>query len=295
MRFSRIGYSLYEGLASIKRNGLMSLVCITTVALCLTVFGFFILLTANLGYIARDLESQIEIVAYLKDDISLQSVQGLKQSVFAIEGVSSVDYISKADALKRLRERFGNNSYLLEGLDEINPLPASIEVKVSDPDLISGVAEQIGEMPQVEEIDYRQDLVTRLLAVTKVLRLGGGVLISLLAIATIMLISNTIRITVFARRKEIAIMKLVGATDSLISGPFLAEGLYMGAIGAGIAAAISALVYRWVAKSVIFALPFIPVLKPFPLVRDVSILILAIGTVIGALGSWISMRKYLRV
>lgn len=297
MRLRTWGYLWREALVGIWRNRLLALASLSTVAVCLTVLAGVVLVAVNLQHMASFVESQVEIVAYLRPDFNRVWTDLLLEKVRSLPGVAEARFVSREEALDRLCRQLGERCELLEGLDEpgANPIRDSVEVTLTAPEHARSVAEALRRLDSVEEVSHRQDVVDRLLRLTQLMRLIGLVLVVLLGAATVFVISNTIRLTVFARRREIAIMKLVGATDAFIRWPFFLEGLLLGLGGALLASAVAALGYGYVVRLLVQALPFLPVLDPLPLLWNLGKLLLAMGALIGALGSALSLRRFLHV
>ena len=231
-------YFIQEVSRSLRRNNWTSFASIGTVAVSLFVLGVFLLLVLNMNRMAAALESQVQISVYLEDGLKADDRQDIASDIEALQGIESIRYISKDEAKARLEDRLGDQKYLLDALGDKNPLPDSFEVVVKSPDLVETAAKAIDRMNGVQEAKYGQDVIEHLFAITRLIRIFGLVLMVLLAGATLFIISNTIRLTVFARRKEIAIMKYVGATDWFIRWPFLLEGMVLGFVG-GVLAAIA--------------------------------------------------------
>lgn len=295
MRLRSLKYASREAVASFKTNGFMSAASISTVAISLLVLSMFLLLAVNLDHMAGTLENQVEITAYLKGDLDQAGIKALQNKVAALPGVAQAKFVSKDDALKRLRAQFGDKQDLLDAVADMNPLRNSFEIKASSPDQVGPVAAALKALPGVEEADYKQQVVERLFKFTRALRIFGLALVVVLAVATVFIISNTIRLTVFARRKEIAIMKLVGATDAFIRRPFIIEGMLFGVGGALAAMLLVWRAYIWALNSVNQSLPFLPVLGPSPLLKNVTLALFVLGAVLGAAGSALSIRRFLRV
>ncbi|MGE5484550.1 MAG: permease-like cell division protein FtsX [Ignavibacteriales bacterium] len=295
MRPSSLGYAVREAFRSIRRNSLMSLASISTVGLCLLCLCTFYLVSMNVRFVASTLESQVEIRAFLVEGIESQRIKEIEATISGYPEVDSVKYVGKDDALRRLREQFGQYRDLLAEIEEANPLPQSFEIKMKQPDRVTEVADSISRLKGVESVSYKRELVERLFLVTRVLRLFGSILVGALGLATVVLVSNTIRLTLFARRKEIAIMKLVGATDSFIRAPFMIEGLTLGLVGALLAALVTRFSYAWVAVNIPKVVPFLPILPSRPLVDRLSLVVLGVGSFMGAAGSALSLRRFMRV
>ncbi len=295
MKMRTSEYMVRETLISLKRHNWMSIASISTVAVSLFVLGIFMILVLNMNRMASFLESQVQISVYLKDDLSKEDIRGIGDDIRGLQGIDTVAFISRSDAEKRLRERLGEQAYLLDALGEENPLPDSYEVTVRDPSMVETAAKAIAEFSGVEQTKYGQDVVEHLFDITRLIRIFGLVLMLLLAGATLFIISNTIRLTVFARRKEVAIMKYVGATDWFIRWPFMLEGVVMGFAGGVIAAIALKLVYAAAAAKIYDTLAFFPLIPEQPFMTIIGMLIVISGMAIGALGSSISLKRFLKV
>ncbi len=293
--FRLIGRSVAEGLKSIWAHGLMSLASVGTVTVSLLVLAVFLLVAANLSYVADVLESQVEIVAYCNPEFDRQWEGELLDKVESIPGVGEVLFVSREDALDRLREQFGSQADLLSAVEEDNPLRDSIEITVTDPDRIEEVAAGVSEIESIQDVAYPREVVQRLYSVTEALRAAGVALVFLLAAATFLLISNTIRLTIYARRDEIEIMRLVGASAAFIWGPLVVEGLFLGLIGAGLAGAVVSWGYADLINSLQLSLPFLPLLDTEPLMGNLIQLLGIIGAFLGLLSSWFSAQRYVRI
>ena len=295
MRFSTKQYFIKETYKSIRRNGFMSFASISTVAVSLLVLGMFLMIFLNTNNLAQYLENQVQISVYMQDSATDKELASVKDKLTKMPGVVKVTQVNKQQALERFKKRLGDQEQLLNSLGKENPFPNSFEVQVDNPDRIKVLTPQIGQLPKVETAKFGQEVVEHLFQLTKILRLGGIVLVVFLAMATLFIISNTIRLTVFARRKEVIIMKYVGATDWFIRWPFLLEGMPLGFFGAVVAFVLINSIYASLLDRIHATLAFLPLLPTSPLLLYVDLFLLAAGTGIGALGSYISLRKFLRV
>ena len=295
MSFSTKEYFIKETYKSIRRNGFMSFASISTVAVSLLVLGMFLLIFLNTNNLAKYLESQVQVSVYMQDDAKAEELTSVKEQLQKMPGVVKVTAVSKEQALERFKERLGDQEQLLNSLGKDNPFPNSFDVQVDNPERIKAITPLIGQLPKVETAKFGQEVVEHLFQLTKILRFGGVVLIIFLAMATLFIISYTIRLTVFARRKEVVIMKYVGATDWFIRWPFLLEGMTLGFFGAILASLLINSIYSALLDRIHATLAFLPLLPPSPLLGYVTLFLLAAGTGIGALGSYISLRKFLRV
>lgn len=288
-------YFIQEVFLSLKRNNWMSAASIGTVAVSLFVLGVFLILVLNMNRLASSLESQVQISVYLADDLKKADRDDLAFDIKNMQGIESIKFVSRDEAKERLAQRLGDQKYLLDALGEQNPLPNAFELTVKQPDMVETAAKAIEKMPGVEAAKYGQDVVENLFAITRLMRIFGVALMLLLAGATLFIISNTIRLTVFARRKEIAIMKYVGATDWFIRWPFLLEGIVLGFVGGIIAALVLRSFYAAMAAKIYDTLAFFPLMPQYPFMNYVAIAIILSGMAIGAIGSTISLKRFLKV
>lgn len=288
-------YFIQEVFHSLRRNNWMTFASIGTVAVSLFVLGVFLILVLNMNRLAGMLESQVQISVYLEDHLTDREKRQIGYDIESLQGIDSVTYVDRETAKERLKERLGDQKYLLDALSEDNPLPDAFEVTVTTPSVVESAAGAIDSMQGVEEAKYGQDVVEHLFDITRLMRIFGFVLMGLLGGATLFIISNTIRLTVFARRKEIAIMKYVGATDWFIRWPFLLEGIVLGCIGGFIAAVALRSFYAAMAAKIYSTLAFFPLMPQYPFMNYVTAAILLAGIVIGAIGSVISLKRFLRV
>lgn len=294
MKLISLRFGVRQTLRSVRQNALMSLASIMTVALSLMVVGIFGLIAVNLDHIAQAAERQVEVTAFIKDDLAQPAVDILAGQIKAVAGVTKVTFVSKEEALTRLKAVF-NDPDLLAEVEQQNPLYRSFEVGTDKPEAIKPAAAAIAKLPGVLKTTYKQELVDKLFRITRGIRVAGAAVMIALLLAMIMIISNTIRITVFARRREIGIMKLVGATDTFIRWPFVCEGMFLGIVGSVVTAIILWISYSWAWNGLQRSLPFIPIVPKQPLLLNMTLLVVAAGVVIGAVGSAMSLRRFLRV
>ena len=295
MSFSTKEYFVKETYKSIRRNGFMSFASISTVAVSLLVLGMFLMIFLNTNNLAQYLESQVQVSVYMQDSATDKELAAVKEKLTKMPGVVKVTQVSKQQALERFKKRLGDQEQLLNSLGKDNPFPNSFEVQVDSPERIKVLTPQLSQLPKVETAKFGQEVVEHLFQLTKILRFGGILLVVFLAMATLFIISNTIRLTVFARRKEVIIMKYVGATDWFIRWPFLLEGMTLGFFGAVVAFILINSIYSGLLERIHATLAFLPLLPTSPLLLYVDLFLLVAGTGIGALGSYISLRKFLRV
>ena len=295
MKVRTIEYYIREVFISLRRNNWMSVASIGTVAVSLFIFGMFLMMVMNMNKLAENMESQVQINVYLLDKVDREQARDIEKDLKEIEGVESVGFVTKDEAMERFKDRLGDQKTLLDALDETNPLPDSFEVTVTNPDLVKTAAEKMEKLDGVECAKYGQDVMEHLFEITRLLRIFGFTLMLVLSFATLFIISNTIRLTVFARRKEIAIMKYVGATDWFIRWPFVMEGMVLGLFGSIIAAMVLRTAYTAMAEKVYDTLAFFPLIPEQPFLTYITIVVVISGMVVGAIGSAVSIKKFLKV
>lgn len=295
MKARTLGYLAREALDGVRRNGVMSLASVTTVAVALAILSVFAILGFNVQHLARSVESQVEVVAFLQEGFDRSQQDALLEQVRALPGVAEARYVTREEALARLKRQFGDQKDLLDAIEQDNPLRDSVEVRVPEPPRVEGVAAALQKLAGVEKVVYQRDTVRRLYRLTAALRALGLFLGVLVGLATLLIVSNTIRISVFARRREIAIMKLVGATDAFVRWPFVLEGALLGLLGALVASAVAWAGYLWLVGQVAVTLPFIPMLPPHPFLWHLARALVLLGAAMGAAGSVVSVRRHLRV
>ena len=295
MKIRTSEYFVREVIISMIRNRWMTFASIGTVAVSLFILGVFMLIVVNMTRMASELESQVQISVYLNDALTEEGRAEVEQMMRDMKSISKIEYITREQALQRLKERLGDQKYILEALGDGNPLPNSYEVTVKNPEQVESTATAIADLYGVDEAKYGQDVAVHLFDVTRLLRMFGFLLMLILAGATLFIISNTIRLTVFARRKEIAIMKYVGATDWFIRIPFILEGLTLGLIGGGIAALAVRSFYSAMAAKIYSTLSFFPLMPQYPFLNYLTTVIIVTGMIIGTIGSTISLKRFLEV
>ncbi|MFA7572605.1 MAG: permease-like cell division protein FtsX [Lutispora sp.] len=298
MKARTVKYFFKQSTRSIWRNKVMSLASIGSVMAALLVIGIFLILVLNVDYLATKLESQVEIKVHLMDGLSENIINDINKDIKEIAGVKDSVFLSKDEALKKFNEELGENSYLLEGLEGDNPLSDSFIVTLEDPRLAPKATLAISAMSNIEKVVYGKEELEKLLNITYLLRVGSLVIVGILFLISIFIISNTIKLTVFARRREIGIMKYIGATDWFVRGPFFFEGILLGLIGCIASIIILGAGYYFIAnyiKQQMFGLLVISLMPFKEVVYSLVIALIVIGVIIGSLGSMISIRKFLKV
>ena len=299
MRFNIISYLIGEGCKNVFKNKKSTFSAILVMCISMLVFGLFFLIGENVNHIMNTVESSQEIQVFIKNDASDAEIQKIGEQIKELEGVNKVTFVSKDEALQIMQGRLGETSYLLEGYKENNFLKASYKVTFTDLKYANEVESKINELDNITKITSSNETISRLLSIAKGIRLVTAAVLCGLVIGSIFIIANTIKLTVYARRKEISIMKYVGATNSFIRWPFIVEGILIGIMSAAISIILVAVIYKIVAAKLLatalvkgLGMTLVSFTDMFTMI---ILVYLALGMGIGILGSALSMRKYLEV
>jgi cell division transport system permease protein len=292
-------YFAAQGLRGIWRNRLMSFASIATISSCLMIVGIFYCVAVNIDYMLEILEETAGItVFYTKEKYNEKTIEDIKEKINKIDNVKEVKYISPEEALESEKAEWGEYASLLDGLEEDNPLPPSFELTLEDIRYQKDVISQLNEINGIE-VRYFEEETKILISFNNIIRIISLVLILVLCFIGIMLMDNTIRLTVYIRKTEINIMKYIGATDWFIRWPFIIEGIIIGLIGAIIPLGIVWAFYNFITqliyeKNTVLQniLAFRTTEEIFSVLTPVSLII---GVSIGIIGSSISIRRYLKV
>lgn len=297
MRLRTWAYFIAEAFKSIFRNGWMSLASVGVVIITLFLLGSFMLLNYNIGFLSSDIKSQIEVIVRLEEGITRSQRDQVYISIEGFEEAKEVTFVSREEALERLRIQMGEQGHLLEGYGEQgnNPLRDSFEVKSNVPEEVPELAKKIKELPGVGRVDYGGEILERLFSVTRILNWVGLAFMIGLGISATFLIANTIKLTVFTRRQEIMIMKMVGASDWFIRWPFVIEGLVLGLLGSLVPVAGLYYGYQYVVEWVSFNIPFLGLMPTSEVFHFLLQTLFILGIGLGVLGSSFSLRKFLKV
>ncbi|MGI6045857.1 MAG: permease-like cell division protein FtsX [Eggerthellaceae bacterium] len=299
-------YFIREALTGFARNLSTTLGSIVTIFLSLFIIGIFLIGGVMVGNIVNSVESEVNITAYLSDDAQQSEIDAVEEYIRGLDGVANVTFTTKDQALEDFRNSMSSSSEIVDQLDGKNPLPVSINVELSDPQQVTSVAETIQNYDGFKNIcdnpddpgdslKYGQKTVERLFALTTYIRYIGLALIILLIFIAMVFINNTIRLAILARRREIAIMRLVGASNGFIRGPFLMEGALNALIGSLLAVGALEIIHQVALTRIQGALAFLPInLEPSVFLSVYAALIVA-GLIIGLIGSAFAMRRYLKV
>lgn len=298
MKINSFSRHFRESFRSIKRNAMMSIASISAVTVTLLIVGVFLTVMLNVNNMATGAEKDVQVQVFIDLTAKKADQDVLKKEIEKIDEVASIEYVTKDEALENLITDLGEEGKTFETYGEDgNPLRDEFIVKTKDPKDIVTVASKIEKLDNVFSVNYGEEIVDKLFAAVKIVRNVGFVLIVGLLFTAMFLISNTIKITIFARKTEIEIMRLVGAKNSFIRGPFLIEGLLIGLMGSIIPIVVIVLSYNSIYNSFpakLFGTMF-KMTEPNPLVFEVSIILALIGGFIGMWGSLISVRKFLKI
>ena len=293
---SRFGYNLKQSFVQMGRNKGMYFTTILAITAMMLILGLFFTAFVNVNLFAKSIEKDYNVIQiYVKEDATAEEVQALGESLEKMEGIEKVEYVSKADALVTLKDRWGENGYLLDNLPK-NPLPDSFTVNVKDKDAANKVAEEVPQMAGVDDIVYYRDTIEKLAQLSKFVETGSIVAMAFLIIVSIIIVANTIKLTVFNREKEIGIMKYLGATNSFVRAPFILGGVIVGIISALCATGLTYLIYSRVVGIVgedatrILSVEVVPAEK---LTMVLLVMFMVLGVLIGSIGSMISIRRFL--
>lgn len=297
MKLRTLGRHGKEGLKNIGRNGWMTFASISAVTVALILVGLFLTVMFNLNKIAGEVENNVEVRVYVSQTASKADQQALKDQLSHVKYVKSVDYQSKQEGLNNLIKSMGNDGSVFSSLKKENPLPNAFILKTDQPKQTIYVANKVKKFDHVQEVRYGKGTVEKLFKVVDTARNVGAVLIIGLLFTSIFLIANTIKLTIVARRTEIEIMKLVGATNSFIRWPYFVEGLLLGVLGSVVPILLIVFGYREVYSrfSGKFSSFFVELVPYHTMALYMSLLLLGIGAVIGVWGSVNSVRKFLRI
>ncbi|HHW70808.1 MAG TPA: ABC transporter permease [Clostridiales bacterium] len=294
---------LKQGVKNAFGNKTMSVASIVAITAALCVLGVVMLIVLNLNYLMDDLESKLEVTVFLEKDVKDSDIKSIEKTIKSWEGVNEIEFVSKASALTKWKEELGDKAYLLDGYEgEENPLPDSFVIEIEKPEYTENIALKAQKLPRVMKVNYSKEVAEGLGKVVRTVRLVGLILVLVLAVIAAIIINNTVRLTVYSRRREINIMKYIGATDWYIRWPFIIEGFTIGVTGSLIAIAVIIPLYKYALGK--FAGQhmaegfFVNIFKLLPVeavIYDVLLVFILVGVSVGVIGSIMSIRKHLKV
>lgn len=300
IKLTTIKNFIRDAFQNIKRNSLMSIASVISVIAALIIIGGFFIFALNLNYVTKQVENNLEVKVYLNEDITSDKQDEIKANLEKNELCKSVTYESKDDALKNFKNSFGDKSYLLKGYEgKNNPLPSSFIVKVTNPEKIEDFNTYAKKIDGVKDSVYGEDVVANLLRFNSIASIACIVIFVILSIVSIFIIYNTIKLTVYARRNDITVMKYLGATDWFIRCPFLIEGSLLGLCGSGFSILIIRNLYYYIVGFIQGGSIGIAISTSLPspgrIMGQAALLFIVYGILIGAVGSGFSIKKFLDV
>jgi len=299
VKFNIIGYLIGEGFKNTFKNKKSTFSAMLVMCISMLIFGLFFLLGENINHIMESVEDAQAIRVFIKDETTDEEIRILGEKIKQINGVDStkVSFLSKEEGFEQYLEKYGDRSYLIEPYEEI--IPDSYVVSFIDLKLSQSAQDEINKLENVDDIVSANEEVEMLINITNGIRIVTAVILVGLVVGAIFIISNTIKLTVYARRKEISIMKYVGATNSFIRWPFIVEGIVIGILSACISILIIGGGYKVIANKLLESTVIqelgITLVSFGEMFSMLIIVYLALGIGIGVLGSAISMKKYLEV
>ncbi len=294
--FSYLATMSANAIVNAWRHRTMTLITVVIVSLMMTTLGMFLMVENALSVLIVSMEERVNLIIDLADDAPPADVLALRQQLLEDSRIISVAYITPEEALARLREYFADEPELMQPLlGNRNPLPASLELRSDDPDYLLALARQLAVSPLVKEVIIPRDVVRNLSRAIQVVRFFGYTLGAGLALVTLFVIGSTIRLTVYARRSEIEVLRLMGASDHFIRWPFLLEGVFFGLVGAFVASLVVGIAYLWVNELLQQLINFLPVSVDSTYLLRLVLTLTVFGIVIGGLGSYLSVRRFLTI
>ena len=293
---SKFMYAFRQTIKQVTRNKGMAFTSVFAIAAMLIILGIFMMIIVNINTAAEVVKQDYNnIEIFFKDSVKTDDILKLQKEIAKWKEVDEVKFRSKDDALKILKKRWGENGYLLNGLAS-NPLPNSLVLTVDKIEKSDAVAKKAEKVAGVEDVKYYQDTIKKLVSATRGFQIATVVIMAFLIVIATVVVSNTIKLTVFNRSDEIVIMKYVGATNWFIRAPFLLEGILIGIVSSLLASGIVMLIYKSISKAIgdkVLAILSTPMVPAGFLSVNIILIFLALGVSIGAWGSIISMRRFL--
>ncbi len=298
MKYNILGYLIGEGLSNVFKNKKSTGASLIIMCATMIIFGVFLILGENINHFVTNIKSEQGFQVFIKVDATQEEIQKFGEDIRKIEGVSTAEYISKEDGLNTMKKRLKDDKGVLNGFN-VEVLKASYMVKIDNLEQSQQIQEQIRKIDNFAKITSSDETITTLIHLANGIKIVTGAILLLLIIISIFIISNTIKLTVHARRKEISIMKYVGATNNFIRWPFIVEGMIIGMISSAISIVLVGGAYNFIAQELVNAsfmkLIGMSLVGFGDMLSSIIVVYMLLGIGIGALGSVISMRKYLKV
>ena len=251
VKYNRFGYLIGEGFGNVFKNKKSTGASLMIMCATMVIFGIFLILTENINHFVQEVESAQGIQVFINNDATQEQIDEIEKKLRALDGVSTTVYVSKEDALNQMKEKFGDKKDLLAGYEENNIFPSSYVVTLTDLTKSKEVQDQISTFDNIKKITSKDETVSTLINLANGIKIVTGVILILLIIISVFIISNTIKLTVHARRKEISIMKYVGATNGFIRWPFIVEGMIIGVFASIISITLVGIAYSFLAEKMV--------------------------------------------
>ena len=294
-----LGRNIRDSFKSVFRNFSLSLASIACIIITLIVVSIAMILSFNVNNFTKAVEKDMTIVVFLNRDVSLERIEEIKDEIKVINYIESVSFQDKMEISEEMKEDSSDLGSLLDKYDdrETNPLADTFHIKVTDINKIEEVAKELEKIDGVMSVKYGEGMVEQLVSVFDIVKKVSYAVVIALIVVTAFLISNTIKITIFSRKREIEIMRLVGASNINIKIPFIFEGLFLGLFGSIIPLLTTIIGYEALYKAFNGQVisPFIQLIVPLPFTYIVSLVLIAIGILVGMFGSWRAVKKYLKI
>ncbi|MEG2538606.1 MAG: permease-like cell division protein FtsX [Clostridium sp.] len=295
MKIRTIKQFTSDSFKGIVRNRIMSIASIGTVAATLFIFGSVLMMALNLNNMVESVGEEIEIKVFVDKKLTQEQVKAMEPKIKAIPNIQSIKFETKDQALNKMKEQLGDQKDLAKGMEAKNPLPESYVIRVDAPENVEKVAEKLKTLEGVYKINDSKSTVQKIMEINNIVKTSSAILMGVFGIVALFLIANTIKLTVYARKREIEIMKYIGATDWFIRWPFVIEGVILGLIGSIISIIILSVSYSYMSETI---QSLLMMFKPVPfgeMIGGITWKFLLLGIGIGGLGSVISLRKFLQV
>ncbi len=299
MKYNRFGYLIGEGFGNVFKNKKSTGASLMIMCATMIIFGIFLILTENINHFVTEVEEAQGMQVFINNDATQEEIDEIGEKIRAIDGVSTIEFVSKEAALDQMKEKFGDKKDLLAGYEENNIFPVSYVVTLTDLNKSKDVQNTIKQFDNIKKITSKDETVSTLINLANGIKIVTGVILVLLVIISIFIIANTIKLTVHARRKEISIMKYVGATNGFIRWPFIVEGMIIGIVASVVSITLVGITYSVIAEKMVNS-QFMQVINMSlvtfgDMFESIIFVYMLLGIGIGAIGSVISMRKYLKV
>ena len=298
MKYNRLGYLIGEGFSNVFKNKKSTIASIIIMCATMIIFGLFLIIGENVNHFVDNLKLQQGFQVFMKENATQEEMDQVKEDIRALDGISTIEFVSKEQGLNTMKEKLKDEKGVLDGFN-VQKIKASYIVKVTDLEKSKTIQDEVEKIDNVVKITNSNETAMKLISIAKIIRIATGVILLLLIIISTFIISNTIKLTVHSRRKEISIMKYVGATNSFIRWPFIVEGIVIGIISSMISILIVGGTYNIITTKMA-ASDFVRVMGMNlvglnEMLVSIIVVYLILGIGIGTVGSVVSMRKYLKV